>query len=205
MAEIKFTSKGKEHTMLLDEEDLPKFEHMNLRVSKDGYARTTIHANQLKILNETFGLGIEPKYKKGTNTVSIETNAHRIIMGATDSKIQVDHINGNKLDNRKQNLRICTHEQNMWNRGPLKNNKSGYKGVGWSKREKKYQVVIQANNKQVWIGYFDDLKRAARAYDRAAIQYGSPGFIYLNFPEEWNYDEVTKKYTPVSKESNKQA
>lgn len=53
---------------------------------------------------------------------------HRIILKLTDSKLKVDHINHNGLDNRKENLRVCTQRQNMCNKKKEKDNKSGYKG-----------------------------------------------------------------------------
>ena len=183
MAEKKFTSRGKEHVILLDEEDLPLFEHITLQIDKDGYAKITIYGNQLKILNETFRLNIDPKYSKGTNKVQIQKKAHRLIMGVTDPKIQVDHINGNKLDNRKENLRLATPQQNSSNIGIRKNNKSGYKGVCWSKRDKKWIASIYKNNKKQYLGCFDDIVEAVRAYDRAALElFGE--FAWTNFPKE---------------------
>ena len=183
MAEIKIPYKDKEYIMLLDDEDLPLFEHMSLRISIAGYALTSICGNQLKILNEKFGLNIEPKYRKGTNNVHVAARAHRIIMGITDPKIQVDHINGNKLDNRKENLRLATNQQNNYNVGPQKNNKSGYKGVSWKKDKNKWEAKIRNNNKLKFLGYFDDLVEAGRAYDRAALElFGE--FAWTNFPRE---------------------
>jgi len=78
---------------------------------------------------------------------------HREIMGNPFGK-QVDHINHNKQDNRRKNLRICTHSENQFNRLPAKHNKSGIKGVSWDRIGKVWRVKISANNNIINIGRF---------------------------------------------------
>lgn len=96
---------------------------------------------------------------------------HREIMG-TPKGLCTDHKNGNKLDNRKKNLRICTYSQNNSNRGINKKlNKSGYKGVSWHIRYKKWKANIRVNNKMVFLGSFDDVKEAYKAYCKASVKY----------------------------------
>ena len=107
---------------------------------------------------------------------------HRLIMDAPKG-MHVDHINGNPLDNRKSNLRICTHAENSNNTGPRKNNTSGYKGVYWAKRNKRWLAQITHNGKQVYIGHYKDKEEAARAYDAKAKEFQGE-FAYLNFPDE---------------------
>ena len=86
-------------------------------------------------------------------------------------KYQIDHKNGNKLDNQKRNLRFCTKEQNASNCRRYKNNKSGYKGVYWFKYNRKWSCQIQKNKIRFFLGYFDNEIDAAKVYNQAAKKY----------------------------------
>lgn len=102
---------------------------------------------------------------------------HREI-AKTPSDMFTDHINRNKLDNRKENLRICTKSQNRANIGHLHSNTSGYKGVFISNGRWRAQITV--NKCRIELGYFDDPKSAAIAYDNAAKLYLGE-FAGLNF------------------------
>lgn len=103
---------------------------------------------------------------------------HRMILEPPADKV-VDHIDGDPLNNQKSNLRIVSQKQNLRNSRTRHNNLSGYKGVGWYKNYKKWQVRISVDGKQIHIGYFDDKHEAARAYNEAALlHYGE--FAWLN-------------------------
>lgn len=107
---------------------------------------------------------------------------HRWIMGAKDGE-QLDHINHDKTDNQRENLRFCTSSQNHANRGAAICNTSGYKGVAWKKDKKKFRARIEVNYKNIHLGYFDDPADAARSYDKSAKEHFGD-FAKLNFPEE---------------------
>lgn len=96
---------------------------------------------------------------------------HRLIINNTDSKLHTDHINGITLDNRKINLRICTNSQNQMNKNAQVNNKNGFKGVSYNKEKKKYEVSITANCNKIFLGRYDNIIHAAKAYNAAAIKY----------------------------------
>jgi hypothetical protein len=81
----------------------------------------------------------------------------------------VDHENQDGLDNRRANLRIATRSQNNANQRRRKDNTSGYKGVVWHKRERRWQAQIQVEGKCLYLGGFDDPKDAAQAYNVAAF------------------------------------
>ncbi len=105
---------------------------------------------------------------------------HRFIMGLTDSKIHIDHKDGNRLNNQRANLRFANQAQNAKNQKTRKNNTSGFKGVSWNKRDKKWEAYIKFNYKRIYLGYFKTKEVAALAYDKKAKElFGE--FSRLNF------------------------
>ena len=80
----------------------------------------------------------------------------------------IDHINGDKSDNRITNLRDVTRQQNQFNRGKTRNNTSGYKGVSFYKHAKKFAARIKIDGKLKYLGLFDSKEEASDAYKRAA-------------------------------------
>lgn len=89
---------------------------------------------------------------------------HRVIMGVTDPKLQVDHIDGNSLNNQRSNLRICTSVENCRNSKKRTGASSQYKGVSWHKVSEKWIAHIT-------LGSFKTEEDAALAYNEAAIRY----------------------------------
>jgi hypothetical protein len=88
---------------------------------------------------------------------------HRVILGITDRKISVDHINRDRLDCRRANLRIITQAQNCQNRGLNKNNTSGFRGVSWNKTKKRWSAHVWLRGKSHSLGFFDTAQLAAEA------------------------------------------
>lgn len=107
---------------------------------------------------------------------------HRLIIDAP-KEMQVDHKNGDGLDNRKENLRVCTNQQNSYNKRKVKG-KSKYKGVSiYDKLKNKYRAKIVVDNTTFHLGYFLFEEDAAKAYDKAAIKYFGE-FAKLNFERD---------------------
>jgi len=109
---------------------------------------------------------------------------HRLILdyyGALD----VDHINGNQLDNRKCNLRIVTRTQNNLNQKRIRGKTSRFKGVYFDKRRKRFVAEAKINGKRIFQKYFLTEIEAARAYDETARKYFGE-FACVNFGGESN-------------------
>ena len=137
--------------------------HWNYQRAKNGskvYARTSIHVG-----------GTGKQYKQRVVTM------HRLIMGVVDAgrSVEVDHINGDSLDNRRDNLRVCTGTENKQN---IRNstNSSGYKGINVIRPSKRYRkggfaANIVVRGVRVYLGFFETAELAAMAYNAAAISY----------------------------------
>lgn len=98
---------------------------------------------------------------------------HRVVLERAlrrdlDRKEQVDHWDCDPLNNTRKNLRVATHSQNQANQPLGKNNKSGFKGVHWDKREQGYVAQISVNGKNSYLGIFDTPEQGYMAYLTAA-------------------------------------
>jgi len=102
---------------------------------------------------------------------------HRILMGAKKDE-HVDHMNGNSLDNRYCNLRLCTPGENNCNR-PGRKGTSKFKGVSWHKQGHKWQASIAKDRRSYGLGLFNSEQDAAMAYNVAALQLHGQ-FAFLN-------------------------
>ena len=133
---------------IVDVEDLPLVEGIRWHLDDNGYAR-----------------------KKNTGKEGDIFKMHRRIAGVSDPKIKVDHADGNKLNNRRCNLRACRQSDNAKNRSVIsRNNTSGVHGVSWHIRKGKWRASIGVGGGEKHLGYFDTLDEAAEVRRRAAME-----------------------------------
>lgn len=95
---------------------------------------------------------------------------HRFIMGYPEGRV-VDHINGDKLDNRRSNLRVCKHKENTRNARRSKNNTSGHTGVSYRPKRKSYRAYITVDRRQIGLGHYPTLEEAVAARKKGERKY----------------------------------
>jgi len=139
-------TKGKKS--LVDDIDFNFLSSMRWYLGSDGYAYTGV-------------------YKDGKTK---QYSMHRLLMNTPIGKY-TDHVNGNKLDNRKCNLRICTNAENIRNQKKKGINTSGYKGVSWHKQLGVWRAQIRVNYKAIHLGCYKTKEEAYNVYKDASDKY----------------------------------
>jgi hypothetical protein len=170
MTKIIALTQGKE--TIVDDED---FEHLNQwkwNCNKYGYAVRTI-----------------PK----TNGKNMWM--HREIMN-TPAGFQTDHINGNKRDNRRENLRICTASENRANNPLRMDNTSGFKGVSWDIVHEKWNAKLAFQGRRINLGFFSSAIEAAQVYDKALRKFFGD-FARVNFIDNGT-ESLGMRHDPAS-------
>lgn len=125
-------------------------------------------------------LKLDGGYRAATRRNKKTLYLHRFLMGEPNG-IMVDHIDGDPLNNQRNNLRLCSQAENQRNCKKHKDNKSGFKGVHYANDRslKKWVSQISFNKKVIVLGRFNNPEDAARAYDIGAKKYHKE-FAYLN-------------------------
>lgn len=141
---------------------------------RDGllYWKGVTHPNKTRWVNKPAGSIHKTGYRHITWMGKVH-KAHRLIFMLHHGYLppEVDHINGDRQDNRIENLRAANRSENQCNRGALANNTSGYPGVSWHKKSKAWCVRVMKNGKTVIQQYFKDLELAGLVATEARSKY----------------------------------
>lgn len=121
------------------------------------------------------------RHTKSSSGQQLTIVMHRQLLSAPPN-MQVDHIDGNGLNNSRSNLRLCSRHENRLNSPSRKVGTSGFKGVSWNSKRELWQVQIGLDGKNIYLGHFADEIEAARVYDNAARELHGD-FARTNFVE----------------------
>lgn len=136
----------------IDDEDLERVMQHSWLLDSNGYISTTVKCKTIRL--------------------------HRFLMNAPKGTY-VDHVDRNKMNNHKSNLRFCSQQQNSFNQHRGDKYSSKYKGVSWNKCCKMWQAKLAINKEQIYLGVYDNENDAAMAYNTAALKYFG-GYGILN-------------------------
>lgn len=127
-------------------------------------ADTYDYLNQFKWHLNSDGYPQHSFWNKETKK-DVDKKMHQIVMN-TPKGMDTDHISADKLDNRRNNLRVCTHSQNMMNRSRQSNNTSGYKNIYWSEQHKQYRIIMVVSKKRYNLGLYRTIDGAVKARNK---------------------------------------
>jgi len=159
--------KIKDSIVLYSEEDQELIAKYKWYINESGYCISTINKKNVRM--------------------------HRFILNCPDDMV-VDHINNNRLDNRRENLKITNVLNNNQNKQKQEGTYSSFVGVSWDKRRNKYTSQINVNRKHINLGYFEDSEKAAMARDMYIVHELPDSNYKLNFPDKRS-EYVSKPYT----------
>lgn len=148
---IIYSKKHGAHKVLIDDED------------EERVLRYTWHVTYCYRHGRAFLKNVQTDIIKNNKKTGLLL--HRLLIPNT---CMIDHVDGNPLNNQKSNLRACLNSENAKNVGKYTNNTSGFKGVSWHRRVKKFYAQIGNNGQKIYLGYFAKKEDAARAYNEAA-------------------------------------
>ena len=152
-------------------------------VDEDDFEKVKKHRWYIAKTSERQIYVVSKFYNKETKKMET-TYLHRLLTSAPRG-LEVDHIDGDTFNNKKDNLRLCTQAENQQNRGPSKNNKSGFKGVFMCESHRNlsrpWQAKIYVRGEKHHLGFFSTSEEAAKAYDKKALELHGE-FVKLNFP-----------------------
>lgn len=155
-------------------------------VDDEDYNRVNSYCSwQAKVNPKKNGKVVYAFTNKWNNGVQSYLAMHRFIMNLNVNDPQIDHEDGNGLNNQKYNLRLCINKQNARNKpkSEFRQFTSQYKGVNWKSKIKRWIAQISCDHNKMHLGCFDTQEEAARAYDRKALElFGE--FAKTNFPRE---------------------
>jgi len=166
-----------DNIVLYSSQDHDRISSYNWYLDSDGYARAKIKGKMVKM--------------------------HRFILNA-DKGVPVDHLNGNRLDNRRSNIYLTTPKLNGQNKSKRDGVSSIYHGVSYTKGINKYKSRICINNKTVYIGSFENPIEAAEARDMVIVHDLPKSNYKLNFPENletYKKTEYNRRYAPILKKN----
>lgn len=152
-------------------------------VDDEDYARLAIHRWSCR------GTGYAIRGFRKNGTIQY-LKMHHAVVGKPPKSYVVDHINGNRLDNRKCNLRFVTNQQNLFNRQKIvkENSSSHYKGVSRMPGRNKWRSRIMISGKEEHLGCYSSEREAALAYNKAAIEYHGEYANLNKIQEEKDYE-----------------
>lgn len=152
MKKLLIDSKHGRFEVLVDDSDYERVKNINWFIHRGPKRRTQYAIRWVK---------------NRENRSPINQPMHRFLLDPPKGMV-VDHIDRNGLNNQRSNLRVCTNEKNILNRNVSIKNKSGYTGVHFCKRQKKWVAAITLNSKKKFLGYFKTIKEAHEAWQKKA-------------------------------------